>query len=602
MDASEFKSQRLKTFGAVRFIATTATAAALFLVGLGSCGDDPTGVAADLSLEFSQSTLDLGVDRSTTVEIRNSGNRAIGPIQLTTTPVLDLAGNAVPGSSLTVTPASVPTLNVGQSTSVTLQVSVGDLVQSGQYRGDLMARAGSEASASVGLSFAVAAEPTVEISALSITTTVTALRQGDVLDLESEALDLSGNPVVGLPILWTVTPTGSGFVNASGQLVAYEAGDVTVSALYGVFSASHTLSFTGRGLSGSATKIGTASVTDRHTSDVWVHGNYAYTGTWGQRVVGGTGRFGDQLNTWDISNPSSPVRTHTLTVDARTVNDVKVRADGALAILTHEGSNDGQNGITVLDLSDPSQPVTLSRFTAGLESGIHNVWIEGNYAYLVVDGNGNGLRVMDLTDPTSPSIVANFYAGSSFLHDVYVRDGIAFLSHWNAGLILLDVGNGIVGGSPTNPVEISRISDLGGQTHNAWYWPETGYVFMGEEDFSTPGHMRIVDASDLNNPKVVGTFTLPGTTPHNFWLDEDNAVLYLAWYENGLQGLDVSGTLVGELDRQGRQIFGVQYDGTGPGCATATGGATCSWAPQWHQGNLYVSDMNAGMVVLQPTP
>ena len=33
-------------------------------------------------------------------------------------------------------------------------------------------------------------------------------------------------------------------------------------------------------------------------------------------------------------------------------------------------------------------------------------------------------------------------------HDVYVRDGLAFLSHWDAGLIILDVGNGMAGGSP----------------------------------------------------------------------------------------------------------------------------------------------------------
>lgn len=577
-------------------LAAVATAAAMLAV---SCDESPTASVPTMGIEFSEATVALGTGRSSTLEIRNIGNRPVGPIELVSSAVNDAGGNVVPGSSLRVSPTFVPTLNAGQSASITLEVSVGQLVQSGQYSSDVTARAGTDATASLGVSFAVTSEPTVEISALAITTATASARQGDVLELEVQTLDPSGQPITGLPVEWSVSPSTRGFVDAAGRLVGYGAGEVTVTASYGAFTDTHTVSFSSRGLTGGATQIGTAAVTDRHTSDLWVHGNHAYTGTWGQRATGGTARFGDQLNAWDISNPASPVRTHTLTVEARTVNDVKVRSDGTLAILTHEGSNDGLNGVTILDLSDPAVPVEVSRFTTGLESGIHNVWIEGDYAYLVVDGNGNGMRVLDLTTPSSPSIVASFYAGSSFLHDIYVRDGIAFLSHWNAGLILVDVGNGIVGGSPTNPVEISRISDLGGQTHNAWYWPETGYVFVGEEDYSTPGHMRVIDASDLRNPVVTGTFAVPGTTPHNFWLDEDNEVLYLAWYENGLRALDVSGTLIGELDRQGREHFGVLYDGVGSGCASPSG--TCSWAPQLHNGLVYVSDMNAGMVVLQPS-
>jgi hypothetical protein len=38
------------------------------------------------------------------------------------------------------------------------------------------------------------------------------------------------------------------------------------------------------------------------------------------------------------------------------------------------------------------------------------------------------------------------------MHDTYVRDGIAFVSAWDQGLVLYDVGNGIRGGTPANPV------------------------------------------------------------------------------------------------------------------------------------------------------
>ena len=221
------------------------------------------------------------------------------------------------------------------------------------------------------------------------------------------------------------------------------------------------------------------------------------------------------------------------------------------------------------------------------------MWIEGDFVYAAIDGIGNGMRVLDISDPANPTLVASFSMPTSFLHDIYGRDGLLFLSYWDEGLVILDVGHGIRGGTPADPRLVSRVLTAGGQTHNAWYWPESGYVFIGEEDFATPGIMHVVDASDLENPVEVATFRVPGQPPHNFWLDEDRGVLYQAWYQNGIRVLDVTGGLAGELERQGREITFSLYEGAQPG-------PTRSWAPQLHEGMLYVSDISSGLVVLQP--
>ncbi len=344
------------------------------------------------------------------------------------------------------------------------------------------------------------------------------------------------------------------------------------------------------------TIVGQGEVLDRITSDLWVHGNAAYTGTWGQRTTPAGTLVGNTLNTWDISMPGAPALVNSMMVDAGTINDVKVSEDGTLGVITHEGSAGGGNGITLLDLTDPLAPTPIVHFTTTLESGVHNAWIDGTHVYLAVDGANSqaGLRILDVADPANPTIVADFYGGSSSLHDVYVRDGLAFLSHWNAGLIILDVGNGMAGGSPGIPVEVSRVLTQGGQTHNAWYWPAGGYVFVGEES-GRPGVMHVVDVSDLSNPVEVATFGVSGDTPHNFWMDETAEVLYLSWYSNGIRALDVSGRLLGALDRQGREIAGFLY-------AQAAGAPFPSrnWAPQFHNGLLYLSDMNTGLWILQP--
>jgi hypothetical protein len=542
--------------------------------------------------------LDLEGVRDTVVEVRNTGDGAIGPIELSVGPILNSTGNVVTGPTITVSPTLIPTLNAGSSASVAISIDVPGSVPDDSYTTFFDAfMVGFGLAVSAELRFSVEDPLAADVASVTFTTTGPAtLRQGDAFHYGAEARDASGQ-VIGARIRWSVIPASGGFVSDDGRFAAY-AGTPMVVARAGAHADTVQLSVTPRGLAGSFSVVGRGTVLDRVTSDLWIHGDAAYTGTWGSRISGGTERFGNTLNTWDVTDPSNPTLTSSITVDARTVNDVKIRSDGVLGLITHEGSNDRLNGITLLDLSDPLQPTVISRTTTSLETGIHNAWIEGDFAYLVVDGTSpsSGLRVLDISDPANPRIVADFYGGSSFLHDVYVRDGLAFLSHWDAGLIILDVGLGLAGGSPGNPVEVSRVLTQGGQTHNAWYWPSGGYVFVGEEDFNTPGIMHVVDVSDIWNPREVATFTVPGTTPHNFWMDETGEVLYLSWYSNGIRALDVSGKLLGALDSQGREISGFLY-------AQAAGAQfpARNWAPQFHQGLLYLSDMDTGLWLLQPT-
>jgi len=583
----------------VRLTPNYALLLALMVIAGTSCGDGASEPTLPAHLEFSTQTLELGFAREAMLEILNTGGQAVGPVEIQPGLVRDASGATVPGSRVLTSPGEIPTLNPGASSTLTLDLSLPGTLVPGQYDAVVTARAGTEAQASVVVHFQVPTAAEATAASLVIGSVPSDLRQGDVAALSVEVRDDAGALLEGAAVTWSVSPAGAGFVGGNGQFVGYESGSVTLTATVGSAVDTAIFSVRDRGLEGTLTVVGRGQERLRFTSDLWLWGDYAYTGSWGGRTTPDGYNVGNTLFAWRISDPAHPTKVGSVEVDARTVNDVKVSADGKLAVMTHEGSNDGLNGVTVLDLSDPASPAVVGRFSEELQPGVHNVWLEGDYAYLVVDGVGSGLRVLDLSDPTKPSIVGRYYAGSSFLHDVYVRDGLAFLAHWNAGLVILDVGNGIAGGSPENPVEVSRLTDLAGQTHNAWYWPEAGYVFVGEEDFSTPGRMHVVDVRNLREPREVGTFQVPGQTPHNFWLDEDGGVLYLAWYGKGIRALDVSGELLGDLDRQGREIAGARY-GTGPGVCDRTGDDTCTWAPQLHRGLVWVADMNNGLLALEP--
>jgi hypothetical protein len=211
--------------------------------------------------------------------------------------------------------------------------------------------------------------------------------------------------------------------------------------------------------------------------------------------------------------------------------------------------------------------------------------------------------IYDVTDPEAPTLVARIpYPQRDYsIHDTFVRDGIAFVFVWdNPGLVIYDVGNGIAGGTPRAPVELSRMVTstngvcCGPAVHNGWWFhnPVSGerrYLFVGQEGpsrigSSSSGDIHVVDVSDLTRPTEVAFFHLNEAGTHNFWMDEERQILYAAYYNGGVVALDVSGTLSGNL--ADRLISTVKPGGQGN---------TFVWGVQLANGYLYASDMLSGL-------
>ena len=77
------------------------------------------------------------------------------------------------------------------------------------------------------------------------------------------------------------------------------------------------------------------NVTERFTSDLWVHGEYAYTGTWGgfERE----GNPGNALKIWRLDAGGAPALVDSLILPGvGTVSDVEVSADGSVLMLSTE--------------------------------------------------------------------------------------------------------------------------------------------------------------------------------------------------------------------------------------------------------------------------
>jgi hypothetical protein len=435
-------------------------------------------------------------------------------------------------------------------------------------------------------------------------------RMGDVIHFTATVSDGSGKPISGYPVAYSlradvedtvIAPAAAAQVDEDGSFVAQRAGRYTIYATAGNLVAHKTVPITHRFASMRIeTGKGHGAVSDVHTSDLWVWSgkdgrDYAVTGTWG---AAGVAYF------WDVTDPAAPTRIDSVQVDARTVNDVKVDAENGVCVISREGASSRRNGLVVLDCSNPRDVQVLSSFEEGLTGGVHNVFLWNKHVFAI--NAGTRYDIISLEDPKNPKRVSFFELDTPGhgIHDVWVVDGIAYSSNWGDGIVMVDVGNGMAGGSLEKPVQIGAYKYPIGATHSAFpYKSPTGkfYVFVGDEQFpyglspddaaqaEAGGYIHVVDFTDVKNPKEVARYQVPEAGPHNFWVENDT--LYVAYYNAGLRVVDVSGELKGELYEQGREL--VRWKAFDPNGKVAN--TPMAWGPQPHKGHVFVSDFNSGL-------
>ncbi len=429
-------------------------------------------------------------------------------------------------------------------------------------------------------------------------------RTGDVLSFRANAKNKKGNTVADAPIHYSfraktddqLGPASSGQINQDGRFVAEQPGLYTILAMSGPAVSQQTIRIAPRNTATDVEFVGKGLVSDVHTSDLWVWEgadgrDYAVTGTWG---ANGEAYF------WDVSSPATPVIIDTVTVDARTVNDVKVSADGTVCVISREGASNRRNGLVILDCTNPYEVQIHAEFDENLTGGVHNVFIYENHIYAL--SAGQRFDIINIENPKNPHRVGKFELDTPghSIHDVWVEDGIAYTSNWDDGVVMIDVGNGIAGGSITNPVQITSYAYPSGWNHAAFPYlsKETGkrYIIAGDEAFpdgNAAGWIHFIDITDIENPKEVARYEVPEAGTHNLWVEGDT--LYIAYYQGGLRVVDISGDLMGDLYKQGREI--AKYKAADEGGKVAN--SPMAWGPQPYKGNVFFSDMNSGLWVIK---
>ena len=455
----------------------------------------------------------------------------------------------------------------------------------------------------------------------------TTIRTGDVVQLTGTARRADGRPVPDAPITWSYTyvpadtvapsgmPGGAGIVQF-GLFTGNYPGRYTLIARSGNHFAERTIEVKARDARRPIVITSRGTITNTHTSDLWPWTgkdgrDYALVGTWGGDGYGFI---------YDITDLNNVVKTDSVKIDARTINDVTVSPDGRYGVLAREGASNRVNGVVILDLANPAHPKVASTFNQELTGGVHNMFATNDYLFAV--SGGAKYVIIDVRDIANPKYVSEYRHPNARLHDLWVNDGIAYSAQGGAGTVVVDVGNGKYGGTIEKPKLITVYDVNSGHEIFPYVQASTGktYLFIGDEEMNrsnrvwagtnyrnemtTPGGVpqtsgglvHIVDFTDPMNPKAVGRYELEDFGSHDIIVQDD--ILYQAFYEGGVRLVDVSGQLLGNLAQQGREIAVFKpYDPKG---FTPNASFVMNAMP-W-KGHVLFTDFNTGLWAARLAP
>ena len=153
------------------------------------------------------------------------------------------------------------------------------------------------------------------------------------------------------------------------------------------------------------------------------------------------------------------------------------------------------NGFVVMDISNPSAPTLAASIS--LDGDLENIFISGNYVYVVTSDHNAELQIIDVTKPTTPIVVGIYDdSGLSRAKGVFVTNSIAYIVFDGENeLVTVDVSN------PAAPVFIGGIS-LSGDANEVTVLGTNVYIASN----NSSQELQVIDASNPSNLSQIGYY------------------------------------------------------------------------------------------------
>lgn len=210
--------------------------------------------------------------------------------------------------------------------------------------------------------------------------------------------------------------------------------------------------------------------------------------------------------------------------------------------------DEGTSSLQIIDLSYlPDSVVKVADIQDVRFGKTHNLCIDTANALLyaclvtpIVGGsqlNKIPLRVFSLADPLNPQLLWEGPDDIPEVHDIYVRNNIAYMNCGDNGLRIYDFTN------PVAPIYKSNLlfyQDQG-YNHQGWLSPNgKTYIFADETNGKRVKKCEIGQNYSIQVKQMFGTNYLNNSISHNIMINDNFA--FIAYYNEGLRIFDIRNT------------------------------------------------------------
>jgi choice-of-anchor B domain-containing protein len=302
----------------------------------------------------------------------------------------------------------------------------------------------------------------------------------------------------------------------------------------------------------------------------WNNGTGLYSDGWAvtqnNRQYAYIGHYGNNngIHIVDVTDPSSPflVSNFKSASGWNDFRDVDLEQKGGGRRTFGFFSSDSGGGVVVANVSNPAQPVEIFRITSAHQghNNVHTLSVDGNYLY-EADSRSSTIKVFDIKNPASPKFVRNIVSATSDVHEVTALNGRLYVA-------------GIFNDPRVEVYDISQVGDLGKpvtrlgtvfsgtRAHTAWPTEDGQFVAVAHE--KQGGNLSFWNISNPASPQLAWSIQLPTSQSycvHQVMIKGNR--LYASWYQAGIYVYDITDrynpVLLGNYDTYAGPVNG--YDG-----------------------------------------
>ena len=205
--------------------------------------------------------------------------------------------------------------------------------------------------------------------------------------------------------------------------------------------------------------------------------------------------------TWTYEATSTPTLGTPWTVDLGGSHDVEaVLVSGDYAYVSKHAS-----GITMVDISDPTDPNVVSTFSNGNTNGDMYIYTVGSNEYLITNNWVSGINVFNVTDKSNITLHTSFSLSSydgGRVTDLAINGTTLYASIREEGLVSMDLSN-----LESTGISVLDHEDLGGDDGD----PSRGVAIKGNYAIVTKEGAGVA-IIDISNPSSLGSPSYVSTT------------------------------------------------------------------------------------------